>query len=327
MQDAAGKSWGRGETADCWHGWQRPVRRLIAVDFIFSTDCDPADAANAALTQRDSRRARRSRVSGCRHSKHHPVPVPPLAVRRPVAIPDLWFIDGAEASCPFLQQAARSSAAAFLVGDEDARIRRVQAFRSSATTPIRRSGIEAARLEQGDHTAILGGAARLASTRRPPDRPRRGRQPSVCRQPHWGDRRRGRCRPATSWPERSKLRALPGKLVFIGSSLPSLGGLRPTASMPLQPSVQIHADIANAVLTGFIPRREPAAAFRSGDRALTGGLLLCVLATRLKPVISALLGISADFRDDRRALPRPMPRPPCSSTGSGSALCSFSCSA
>ncbi len=37
--------------------------------------------------------------------------------------------------------------------------------------------------------------------------------------------------------------------------MPSLGGLRPTASMPLQPSVQIHADVANAIMTGFVPYR------------------------------------------------------------------------
>lgn len=83
------------------------------------------------------------------------------------------------------------------------------------------------------------------------------------------------------------------KTVFIGSSLPNLGGLRSTASMPLEPSVQIHADVANAVLTGFIPRRDAQLPLYEAALALVGGLLVALIATRLRPVTSALLGLLA----------------------------------
>ncbi len=85
-----------------------------------------------------------------------PRPVPPLAVRKPLSVPDLWFIDGAETSCGPLMERSRAAASAFLVGDEDARIRRVQPFAVLGQSAYPTLGLEAARQVTGG-TPILGG--------------------------------------------------------------------------------------------------------------------------------------------------------------------------
>jgi adenylate cyclase len=63
--------------------------------------------------------------------------------------------------------------------------------------------------------------------------------------------------------------------------------------MPLEPSVQVHADIANAVLTGFIPHRDAGQRPVEAAIAAIGGILLALIATRLRPITSALLGLLA----------------------------------
>lgn len=292
VQQTAEKNWGRTETADLLTRLSKAGAKAVAVDFIFSTACDPAEKSNAALT---------AAISGvpvilgfliADGGPEHPAPVPPVAVRRPVAVPDLWFINGAEASCPFLQKASRSAAAAFLVGDEDARIRRVQAFSILGNDAYPALGIEAARLAEGGRTPILGGQpAWLKLETRLIELDEDGSLRFAASPTATIDARTvsaGDVLSGAVAEERFK-----GKTVFIGSSLPNLGGLRSTASMPLEPSVQIHADIANAVLTGFIPRRDAQLPLYEAALALIGGLLVALVATRLRPVTSALLGLLA----------------------------------
>lgn len=292
VQQTSAKNWGRSETADLISRLTKAGAKAVAVDFIFSTACDPAEQSNVALAQA---------ISGvpvvlgfliADGGPEHPVPVPPVAVRKPITIPELWFINGAEASCGFLQKASRSAAAAFLVGDEDARIRRVQAFSIIGNDPYPALGLEAARLAEGGRTPILGGQPawlKLESRLIELDEDgslRFAASPIAAieaRTVSAGDVLSG-----TVADGRFK-----GKTVFIGSSLPNLGGLRSTASMPLEPSVQIHADIANAVLTGFIPERQAQLPLFEAALALIGGLLVALVATRLRPVTSALLGILA----------------------------------
>jgi adenylate cyclase len=292
MQQAPDQSWGRLETADLLSRLSKAGAKAAAVDFIFSTACDPADPANIALTQAISGLPVILGFLIADGGPEHPAPVPPVAVRKPVSIPDLWFINGAEASCTFLQTASRSAAAAFLVGDEDARIRRVQAFSIIGNDAYPALGLEAARLAAGGHTPILGGEPawlKLESRLIELDADgslRFAASPSAtitARTVSAGDVLSG---------------AVAGdhfkdKTVLIGSSLPHLGGLRSTASMPLEPSVQIHADIANAVLTGFIPQRHAKLPLFEAALALTGGLLVAFVATRLRPVTSVALGLLA----------------------------------
>lgn len=292
MQQLPDKTWGRTETADLLSRLSKAGARAVAVDFIFSTACDPAEPSNAALTQAISSVPVILGFLIADGGPQHPAPVPPVAVRKPVAIPDLWFINGAEASCSFLQAASHSAAAAFLVGDEDARIRRVQAFSIIGNDAYPALGLEAARLAAGGRTPILGGqpawlklesrlieldedgSLRFAAS---PISTIEARTVSA------GDVLSGAVA-----DERFK-----DKTVLIGSSLPNLGGLRSTASMPLEPSVQIHADIANAVLTGFIPERQARLPLFEAALALIGGLLVAFVATRLRPVTAVALGLLA----------------------------------
>ena len=292
VQGTAGKDWGRAETADLLDRLSKAGARAIAMDFVFSTACDPADPANAALTRAISGAPVILGFLIAEGSPEHPVPVPPVAVRKPLAIPDLWFIDGAEASCPFLQEASRSAAAAFLVGDEDARIRRAQAFSILGNQAYPALGIEAARLAEDGRTPIVGGQPIWLKMERQLIELDEDGSLRFAASPIGTIEKRtvsaGDVLAGTVAGERLK-----GKTVFVGSSLPNLGGLRATASMPLQPSVQIHADIANAVLTGFIPRRDARLPWIEAGLALVGGLLLALIATRLRPVTSVVLGLLA----------------------------------
>ncbi len=292
IQQLPDKTWGRTEMADLLSRLSKAGAKAVAVDFIFSTACDPAEPSNVALAQA---------ISGvpvvlgfliADGGPEHPVPVPPVAVRKPITIPDLWFINGAEASCSFLQTASHSAAAAFLVGDEDARIRRVQAFSIIGNDPYPALGLEAARLASGGRTPILGG------------QPAWLRLESRLIELDEDGSLRFAASPTAAIAARtvSAVDVLSGavadarftdKTVLIGSSLPNLGGLRSTASMPLEPSVQIHADIANAVLTGFIPERQAKLPLFEAALALIGGLLVAFVATRLRPVTSVALGLLA----------------------------------
>ena len=82
-----------------------------------------------------------------------------------------------------------------------------------------------------------------------------------------------------------------GKIVFIGSSLPNLGGLRSTASLPLEPSVQIHADLATNLLTGFMPTRLPNFIRFEAMYVLLAGMGLSISASRQRPRGIAVFGL------------------------------------
>lgn len=84
---------------------------------------------------------------------------------------------------------------------------------------------------------------------------------------------------------------LKDKIVFIGSSAPELGGLRPVPGNPLTPSVQIHADLANSLLLAsspFMPRWVPAMTI---VLAILLGTLLSFVAAMTRPMI----GIAASI--------------------------------
>src|SRR5690606_37899508 len=112
----------------------------------FSTDCDAADPGNAALAQALPRVPSVLGFLIGETTDARPFPAPSLALQRPVAVPDLWFVDGTETSCEIFQEQSVSTAAAFLVGDEDAVVRRVQAFTVVKNVAFPALGVEAARL-------------------------------------------------------------------------------------------------------------------------------------------------------------------------------------
>ncbi|HEV7323248.1 MAG TPA: CHASE2 domain-containing protein [Ensifer sp.] len=284
--------WDRAATAELLSRLSAAGTKAVAVDFVFSADCNAGDSGNTALAAALGQVPVVLGFLVADTVQERPRPVPPLALSRPFAAPELWFLDGAETSCAAFMDRSGAAAASFLVGDEDARIRRVQAYSILGDEAYPTLAIEATRLMRGGGTPILGGnpawlrmdgqvisldeTGSLRFVASPP--PRLAARTVSAADVLSGDVKADR---------------LAGKLVLIGSSLPSLGGLRPSASMPLEPSVQIHADIANAILTGFIPQRDGRLPLAEAAVALLAGLGVAIAATRLRPLASAMLGLGA----------------------------------
>lgn len=290
FQSAPDRSWTREETAALIDRLAAARPAAIAFDFVFSTDCTAEEPANAALAAAIGRVPTVLGFLIGDDADAAPRPVPALALQRPLVAPDLWFIDGTETSCAFLQDRAASAAAAFLVGDEDAVVRRVQAYAIVGNAAYPALGVEAARLAAGTRTPVLGGDPAWVRhdtriLRLDEDGSLRfvasGAEAIAARTVSAADVAQGHM-PA----ER-----LAGKVVLIGSSLPNLGGLRASASMPLEPSVQIHADVANAILTGHIPMRDPALLPAETGFAFLGGAAAALAASRSRPLLSALAGL------------------------------------
>ncbi|WP_374708684.1 CHASE2 domain-containing protein [Shinella sp. CPCC 101442] len=291
FQSVPDRDWTRVQTAALIDRLAAAKPAAIAFDFVFSTDCAADEPANAALA---GAIAKVPTVLGFligEASDGAPHPVPALALQKPVSVPDLWFIDGTESSCAFLQDKAVSASASFLVGDEDAVVRRVQAYAIVGNAAYPALGVEAARLAAGARTPVLGGnPVWLRHDAR------------ILRLDEDGSLRFVASRAATIGvrtfsaadvvagnvaPEK-----IAGKVVLIGSSLPNLGGLRASASMPLEPSVQIHADVANAILTDHIPMRDPGLLPAEAGFAFLMGAAAALAATRLRPLFAAVAGVA-----------------------------------
>lgn len=262
----------------------------IATDVIFSADCDRQRQGNVLMAGAISRVPVVMGFLLSDKDTGSPHPVPPLAVRRPFSLPGQWPISNAEVSCSFFQDNAHSSAGAFLIGDDDAHIRRVQAYSVLGTNAYPTLGLEGVRLAAGTGAPIIGGSPpwlKLGKSLFELDAD-------------------GNIRFAASSSRAIAQRTVSaddvirgnfpsgfftGKLVFIGSSLPQLGGLRPTASMPLEPSIQIHADVANAILTGFVPHRHENMPTQEAAFVLIAGVILGITSTCLRLMPVALIGI------------------------------------
>lgn len=290
FQSAPERDWTRTQTAVLIEHLAAAKPAAIAFDFVFSTNCAADDPANAALA---SAIGKTTTILGFLIGETFdgaPHPVPALALQQPVDVPELWFIDGTESSCSFLQDKAKAAAAAFLVGDEDAVVRRVQAYAIVGNAAYPALGVEAARLAAGARTPVLGG------------RPAWLRHDSrILRLDEDGSLRfvassAGTIGARTFSAADVIAGTVPadrivGKVVLIGSSLPNLGGLRTSASMPLEPSVQIHADVANAILTDHIPTRDLGLLPVEAGFAFLAGAAAALAAARLRPLFAALAGI------------------------------------
>ncbi|MFC6448154.1 CHASE2 domain-containing protein [Shinella zoogloeoides] len=290
FQGAPDKEWTRAQTADLVQRLAAAKPAAIAFDFVFSTDCAADEPANAALAGAIGAVPTVLGFLIGEAPDGAPHPVPKLALQRPVSVPDLWFIEGTESSCPFLQDRSTAAAASFLVGDEDAVVRRVQAYAIVGNAAYPALGVEAARLAAGARTPVLGGdpvwlrhdsrilrldedgSLRFVAS---------GPATIAARTVSAGDVAAGRV-PAETFA---------GKVVLVGSSLPNLGGLRTSASLPLEPSVQIHADVANAILTDHIPTRDLGLLPAEAGFAFLAGAAAAFAAARLRPLGAALAGI------------------------------------
>ncbi len=264
---------------------------VLAFDLLFSADCGESLAANKSLASAISRTPSILGFLIGNGENGKPRPHPPLATARPLAVPDAWFIGQAETACPIFMDAAHSAAAAYLVGDSDARVRRLQAFSVIDGTAFPALSLEAVRLSSNVKTPpILGGLdlwLKLGTTTLPLSEGGAFRFVAADRETI-----AARTIAASTIEEGSEaLSGIKGKIVFLGSSAPALGGLRESASMPLQPSVQIHADAASAISSGFIPIRDYRFTRYEALYVLLGGVFLAFASTQLQPAYLAGFGV------------------------------------
>jgi adenylate cyclase len=288
----AEKKWQRADTAELVAKIAADAPSLIAFDLVFSTDCDPASDTNRKLADALARSPTLLGFLLADAEGNPPRPVPPLAIARSLTVPELWFVPGAEASCPVFEQRAKSSGAAFLIGDEDSRVRRVQAFSIVGSEPYPALGLEAVRRYYDVKTPLLGGT---------PPWLKLGREMFSLAED-------GSMRFVASRPEAMASRTVSAidvmqskvpkslfreKIVFIGSSLPNLGGLRESAGAQLVASTQIHADLANSILTNFVPLRDDGFVTLEAGYTLFAGLVIALLTVRFRPweTLAAGLGV------------------------------------
>lgn len=256
-------------------------------DIVFSGNCDPFDPVNGALA---GGFAAAPTVLGFLLSPQPggPVMPPPLAVADPP--PAFWAAPGAELPCPAFAATAASLGSVSLPGDDTARVRRVPAAVRPGPAPWPALPVEVLRLAQDVPLPLIGGdpaLLRLGNQTFPLD------PGAMLRfRPSTRAERQARTLDAAALLAGQGLDRLQGAVVFVGSSLPSRGGLRPTSRDPLYPSVQIAADLAQGLLAGQLPWRPPTAGLTEALALALAGLLAAGLVLRLPPLM-ALAGTGA----------------------------------
>jgi adenylate cyclase len=286
----ANQKWERGDTALLVNRIAADNPAIIAFDLVFSTNCDANDVANRALAHALAHAPTLLGFLVSDSEQPPPQPLPPLAIARSLTVPEIWFLPGAETDCPIFQQAATSTGASFLIGDDDSRVRRVQAFSIIRDDPFPALGLEAARRYLKIKTPILGGTPPWLKLGRETfslaedgslrfvasDRAEIVRRTVSAADVLAGNQPKG---------------FFSGKIVFIGSSLPNLGGLRSSAAEPLVASVQIHADLANSLIGNFVPMRDDRFADFEAGFVLAAGLVIALLTVRFRPSVIAAGGL------------------------------------
>lgn len=272
-QDETGAPWTRAATARLVARLAENQPKAIGFDMLFAGDCDGAAAQDLALAL-DGLPA----VLGVLLSPAPGAELPPTRLALAGQVP-LWPAPGADAPCPAF---ARSEWAAMaLMGDADATVRRV---------PV---GVQVG--AQALPSLAVAMAARLeGNAMAGPDWLRLGSAPPLPSE-------NGSLRFAPSHPEVWAARSLPaadvlagralvpqGAVLLIGSSLPARGGLRPTATSPVTPSVQIWADALNGLHAGHLPQRPAWARGAEAGWVMLAGLLALWLLARLPPARAAL---------------------------------------
>jgi adenylate cyclase len=287
--DETGASWDRADMARLVERLAEAGPAVVAFDIVFSGNCGP-DAANDALAAAIEKVPAALGFLLSDRASLPPEPRPQIALSGDAAR-SLWLAPGAEAACLAFGATARGAASISLLGDADATVRRIPAAVAIPDGAYPSLAVEVARLAHGQGVPLIG----------------EGRQPFL----KFGSRIYGlennmQIRFVPSGPQTWKQRTFPaadilaapsipdriaGAIVFIGSSLPQRGGLRPTAASPVHPSVQIHADAAASLLTGRVPYRPAAAPLWEAGFVAVSGLAVAALVFGL-PAIPAF-GLSA----------------------------------
>jgi adenylate cyclase len=261
----------------------------IALDLVLSGNCDTIDPGNPALAK--SLATAPATIGFVMTDQGTgPAAPSPVALRRPVEIPGLWRSNGAELPCPGFSETSAGIAGVSLAGDSSALVRAVPAVVAVGQELYPGLAPDAVRLARGAGIMTITGTG-------DPILSIAGLQAHV--ESH-GQLRLHGSNPAL-WPGRtiSAVSALSSdsarfsqKIVFIGTSIPQLGALRPTAASPLTPSTQIHADIASELLAGRVPWRPVVAPISEIVALLAGALVVVFGSLRLKPVATAIVTVA-----------------------------------
>jgi adenylate cyclase len=288
---AQNQKWQRIDTASLVEKIAAQKPAVIAFDLVFSTDCDENSRANQALA---AALAKAPTVLGFLLSDVEgtpPQPLPPLAIAKSLTVPEIWFLGGAEVSCPIFQKSAQSAAASFLIGDEDSLVRRAQAFSILGADPFPALGLEAVRRLMKVKTPILGGTPPwLKLGRELYSLAEDGSLRFVAS--NRADIAKRTVSAADVMADNPPKDFFKGKIVFVGSSLPNLGGLRSSAAEPLVASVQLHADLANSLIENFVPTRDDMFLDFEAGFVLLAGLAIALLTVRFRPWTIALGGLA-----------------------------------
>lgn len=287
-----GKPWTRAETARLATAIAAAHPAVLGFDLVFSADCGKDGSVNAQLAGAIGAVPTALGFLVSERPSASDGPSLPLVASRNAPLPGGWFVDGVEAACPPFLAEAQASAATFLIGDGDARVRRVQPYAIVAGSAHATLGLAVIQL------AVLKATPPVLEGRPP------GLRVGTAR---FDLREDGNLRFIASRSDEQAARTisaadilsgriaasrLAGRIVFVGSSLPSFGGLRATASMPLEPSVQIHADLAQGLLTGGLPQRASWTVRYEALYVLFSGILLSLAAARFRPVGLAATGFA-----------------------------------
>ncbi|MES2664635.1 MAG: adenylate/guanylate cyclase domain-containing protein [Pseudomonadota bacterium] len=270
--DEAGAPWTRASTARLVQKLAEARPAIIGFDILFSGDCEAGATEVLAGAVQASPVVLGFLVSSISTLPPYPNPASELSA------PDMWQAAGAEAACPALLRASVAAASMSLLGDSDARIRRVPALVQVAGRAYPTLALRLVQLARPD----------LA----PPPLDRFGQVRFLPSPPAvWGQRT---VAAADLLSGTADLAAMRGGIVLVGSSLPSRGGLRATQASPVHPSVQIHADLVQGLLAARLPLRPAQAAlWEAGFVGLAGGTVLVLLRLLTAvPMLGVMLGVA-----------------------------------
>lgn len=284
--DETGAPWDRAASARLAAALADARPLVVAWDIVFAGNCgeEPHNAALAAAL------ARAPTVLGFLLSGSAS-PTPPLAPALAVTgtLPAaLWSAPGAEMPCPAFAAAAAGLASVSLPGDDTARVRMVPAAVAVGGIAWPALPVEALRIAQDLPTPLADGTTLHLGDRRFP----LGPVATLRFRPSPAKARTARTLDAGDVLAGQGLDQLAGAVVFVGSSLPARGGLRPTVADPLYPSVQIAADLATDLASGSLPWRPATGPITEAAALLAGGIAAALLVA-LAPPLPALLGAVA----------------------------------
>lgn len=303
--DEAGQPWSRAASARLLHQIAEPKPRLVAADIVFSGDCNVGPVAQDLASAIQSAPTLLGALIS-REASPAPLTISRTAVSAGVA-EQLWAAAGLEAPCPAFQAASSGLGVVSLPAEGGATVRHVPAAVVAGGEVHTSLPVEAMRQIDGVAVAMIGegsnGGTVLRLGKREFPLETGGMLRFVPSDPAvWAGRTIAAAEVLTGGAD-ARLR---DAVVFIGSSLPQRGGLRPTASDALHPSVQIAADMLGGLVAGSVPYR-PTWATRTEAAALAlMTLATMVVVVRASPMwaIGAAVGTALVYASGTLAIYR-----------------------